>query len=78
MCVAVVQTIWFDLMSKLGEVRPEVLSIVVHSSEGLQRLITGALLHRRTSETLRNKDSSRSHALLTIITRCCPMCRKGS
>ncbi|KII93427.1 hypothetical protein PLICRDRAFT_100491 [Plicaturopsis crispa FD-325 SS-3] len=51
---------------KVGDVRPRLISTPVSSSEELQSLITASLLHRRTSATLRNATSSRSHAMLTI------------
>lgn len=51
---------------KVGDVRPRLISTVVKSAEELARLITSSLTHRRTSATLRNAQSSRSHALLTI------------
>ncbi|KAJ7760973.1 P-loop containing nucleoside triphosphate hydrolase protein [Mycena metata] len=51
---------------KVGNVRPNLISSTVRSSEDLEELITRALSHRRTSATLRNATSSRSHALLTI------------
>ena len=50
----------------MGEVRPDLLSTVVKSSVELEELVTKSLSHRRTSATLRNAASSRSHALLTI------------
>lgn len=51
---------------KNGDVRPRLISRVVESAEKLDELITTALAHRRTSATLRNAASSRSHAVLTI------------
>ncbi|KAJ7162247.1 P-loop containing nucleoside triphosphate hydrolase protein [Mycena filopes] len=51
---------------KIGNVRPNLISSTVRSSEELEELINKALSHRRTSATLRNATSSRSHALLTI------------
>ncbi|EKM53632.1 uncharacterized protein PHACADRAFT_186255 [Phanerochaete carnosa HHB-10118-sp] len=51
---------------KNGDVRPRLISRVVDSAEQLDELITTALAHRRTSVTLRNATSSRSHAVLTI------------
>ncbi|GJE94690.1 kinesin motor domain-containing protein [Phanerochaete sordida] len=51
---------------KNGDVRPRLISRVVQSAEQLDELITTALSHRRTSATLRNATSSRSHAVLTI------------
>lgn len=49
-----------------GNVTPDVISTPVASSAALEALITQALAHRRTSATLSNATSSRSHALLTI------------
>ncbi|KAJ7678693.1 P-loop containing nucleoside triphosphate hydrolase protein [Mycena rosella] len=51
---------------KVGNIRPNLISSTVSSSEELEELINKALSHRRTSSTLRNAASSRSHALLTI------------
>ncbi|EIN08038.1 P-loop containing nucleoside triphosphate hydrolase protein [Punctularia strigosozonata HHB-11173 SS5] len=51
---------------KAGNVVPHLISTPVHSSTELEDLITSSLSHRRTSATLRNARSSRSHALLTI------------
>lgn len=51
---------------KLGDVRPRLISTAVKSPEALAKLITDSLSHRRTIATLRNAQSSRSHALLTI------------
>ncbi|KAJ6594589.1 P-loop containing nucleoside triphosphate hydrolase protein [Mycena capillaripes] len=51
---------------KVGDVRPNLISSTVRSSEELEELINKALSHRRTSATLRNATSSRSHAMLTI------------
>ncbi|KAK7001327.1 kinesin-like protein [Favolaschia claudopus] len=51
---------------KVGNVRPNLISSVIRTSEELEELINKALSHRRTSATLRNAASSRSHALLTI------------
>ncbi|KAJ7122056.1 P-loop containing nucleoside triphosphate hydrolase protein [Mycena crocata] len=51
---------------KVGNVRPNLISSVVRSSAELEDLINKALSHRRTSATLRNATSSRSHAMLTI------------
>ncbi|KAJ7467033.1 P-loop containing nucleoside triphosphate hydrolase protein [Mycena latifolia] len=51
---------------KVGNVRPNLISSSVRSSAELEELINKALSHRRTSATLRNAASSRSHALLTI------------
>ncbi|KAJ6538777.1 P-loop containing nucleoside triphosphate hydrolase protein [Mycena vulgaris] len=50
----------------VGNVRPNLISSTVRSSAELEALINKALSHRRTSATLRNATSSRSHALLTI------------
>ncbi|CAK5265801.1 unnamed protein product [Mycena citricolor] len=50
----------------VGNVRPALVSTAVGSSEELENLINKALSHRRTSATLRNAKSSRSHAVLTI------------
>lgn len=51
---------------KVGEVRPRLISTAIKSAEELATLITTSLTHRRTIATLRNAQSSRSHALLTI------------
>ncbi|KAJ6507403.1 P-loop containing nucleoside triphosphate hydrolase protein [Mycena vitilis] len=51
---------------KVGNVRPNLISSTVRTSAELEDLINKALSHRRTSATLRNATSSRSHALLTI------------
>ncbi|EGO26350.1 hypothetical protein SERLADRAFT_463324 [Serpula lacrymans var. lacrymans S7.9] len=51
---------------KVGDIRPRLVSTEVKSSDDLESLINNALAHRRTSPTLRNAASSRSHALLTI------------
>ncbi|KAK7048332.1 P-loop containing nucleoside triphosphate hydrolase protein [Favolaschia claudopus] len=51
---------------KVGNVRPNLISSLIRTSEELEELINKALSHRRTSATLRNATSSRSHALLTI------------
>ncbi|KAF7357928.1 Kinesin-like protein [Mycena venus] len=51
---------------KVGSVRPNLISSTVRTSAELEELINKALSHRRTSATLRNATSSRSHALLTI------------
>ncbi|KAJ7213033.1 P-loop containing nucleoside triphosphate hydrolase protein [Mycena pura] len=51
---------------KVGNVRPNLITTSVRSSAELEELINTALSHRRTSATLRNASSSRSHALLTI------------
>ncbi|KAJ7049968.1 P-loop containing nucleoside triphosphate hydrolase protein [Mycena amicta] len=51
---------------KVGNVRPNLISTAVRTSEELEELINKALSHRRTTATLRNATSSRSHALLTI------------
>ncbi|KAJ7252109.1 P-loop containing nucleoside triphosphate hydrolase protein [Mycena haematopus] len=51
---------------KVGNVRPNLISSTVRTSAELEELINKALSHRRTSATLRNATSSRSHALLTI------------
>ncbi|KAF7305736.1 Kinesin-like protein [Mycena chlorophos] len=50
----------------VGNVRPGLISTAVRTSEELEALINRALSHRRTTATLRNAKSSRSHALLTI------------
>jgi kinesin family protein 2/24 len=52
--------------SKVGNVRPNLISSTVRTSAELEELINKALSHRRTSATLRNATSSRSHAMLTI------------
>ncbi|KAJ7587026.1 P-loop containing nucleoside triphosphate hydrolase protein [Mycena floridula] len=54
---------------KLGNVSPKVVSNVVRSSKELEDLIATSLSHRRTSSTLRNANSSRSHAILIIRTK---------
>ncbi|KAJ7598750.1 P-loop containing nucleoside triphosphate hydrolase protein [Mycena floridula] len=51
---------------KVGNVCPRLISTIVKSSDELRELIVSSLAHRRTSATLRNASSSRSHALLTI------------
>ncbi|KAJ7031001.1 P-loop containing nucleoside triphosphate hydrolase protein [Mycena alexandri] len=51
---------------KVGNVRPNLISSTVRSSEELEELINKALSHRRTTATRRNATSSRSHAMLTI------------
>ncbi|KAF7315964.1 Kinesin-like protein [Mycena indigotica] len=51
---------------KVGNVRPNLISTGVRTSDDLEELINKALSHRRTTATLRNAKSSRSHALLTI------------
>ncbi|PBK73389.1 P-loop containing nucleoside triphosphate hydrolase protein [Armillaria solidipes] len=51
---------------KAGNVRPRLISTIVRTSTELEELITSSLSHRRTSATLRNAASSRSHAVLTI------------
>ncbi|KAK0225394.1 P-loop containing nucleoside triphosphate hydrolase protein [Armillaria fumosa] len=51
---------------KAGNVRPRLMSTIVRTSVELEELITASLSHRRTSTTLRNAASSRSHAVLTI------------
>ncbi|KAJ7141112.1 P-loop containing nucleoside triphosphate hydrolase protein [Mycena epipterygia] len=51
---------------KVGNVRPNLISSSVRSSAELEELINKALSHRRTTATLRNATSSRSHAMLTI------------
>ncbi|KAJ6456387.1 P-loop containing nucleoside triphosphate hydrolase protein [Mycena sanguinolenta] len=51
---------------KIGNVRPNLISTTVRTSAELEELINKALSHRRTSATLRNATSSRSHAMLTI------------
>ncbi|KAF7305743.1 Kinesin-like protein [Mycena chlorophos] len=51
---------------KVGNVRPNLISTAVRTSEELEALINRALSHRRTTATLRNATSSRSHAMLTI------------
>ncbi|KAK0213292.1 P-loop containing nucleoside triphosphate hydrolase protein [Desarmillaria ectypa] len=51
---------------KTGNVRPKLISTIVRTPKELQDLITSSLSHRRTSATLRNAASSRSHAVLTI------------
>ncbi|KAF7376655.1 Kinesin-like protein [Mycena sanguinolenta] len=51
---------------KVGNVRPNLISTAVRTSAELEELINKALSHRRTSATLRNATSSRSHAMLTI------------
>ncbi|KAF7322225.1 Kinesin-like protein [Mycena kentingensis (nom. inval.)] len=48
---------------KVGNVRPNLISTRVSNSEELEKLINDALSHRRTTATLRNATSSRSHAL---------------
>lgn len=45
---------------------PKLVSTRVSTAEELLDLITRSLSHRRTSETARNAQSSRSHAVLTI------------
>ncbi|KZV81078.1 P-loop containing nucleoside triphosphate hydrolase protein, partial [Exidia glandulosa HHB12029] len=56
-----------DIMEdKLGDVRPQLKSTLVQSPAELQALITRCLSHRRTTATLKNPRSSRSHAVLTI------------
>jgi kinesin family protein 2/24 len=45
---------------------PSLISSSVRSSAELEELINKALSHRRTTATLRNANSSRSHAMLTI------------
>ncbi|EJD52875.1 P-loop containing nucleoside triphosphate hydrolase protein [Auricularia subglabra TFB-10046 SS5] len=52
--------------SQAGNINPRLTSIVVTSSEHLEKLITNSLSHRRVSATARNAQSSRSYALLTI------------
>ncbi|KAF7981278.1 hypothetical protein HWV62_34179 [Athelia sp. TMB] len=52
--------------NKVGDVLPDLISTSVTSSEDLATLITTSPAHRRTSATLRNVASSRSHAVLTI------------
>ncbi|KZT22519.1 P-loop containing nucleoside triphosphate hydrolase protein [Neolentinus lepideus HHB14362 ss-1] len=52
--------------NKAGDVRPRLISTTVKSSVELEDLINNSLAHRRTSATLRNATSSRSHAVLTI------------
>ncbi|KAF7327984.1 Kinesin-like protein [Mycena kentingensis (nom. inval.)] len=54
---------------KVGNIRPSLVSTTVHNTEELKALISRALSHRRTSATLRNATSSRSHALLTITVK---------
>ncbi|KAJ7090915.1 P-loop containing nucleoside triphosphate hydrolase protein [Mycena belliarum] len=54
---------------KVGNVRPNLVASIVSSSEELEVLINKALSHRRTSATLRNATSSRSHAMLTITVK---------
>ncbi|KAF8143350.1 P-loop containing nucleoside triphosphate hydrolase protein, partial [Mycena galopus ATCC 62051] len=51
---------------KVGNVLPNLISSTVRTSVELEELINKALSHRRTSATLRNATSSRSHAMLTI------------
>ncbi|KAJ7354537.1 P-loop containing nucleoside triphosphate hydrolase protein [Mycena albidolilacea] len=51
---------------KVGNVRPNLISSTLRTSAELEELINKALSHRRTSATLRNATSSRSHAMLTI------------
>ncbi|KAJ7782514.1 P-loop containing nucleoside triphosphate hydrolase protein [Mycena maculata] len=51
---------------KVGNVRPNLISSSVRTSAELEELINKALSHRRTTATLRNATSSRSHAMLTI------------
>ncbi|KAJ6591348.1 P-loop containing nucleoside triphosphate hydrolase protein [Mycena sp. CBHHK59/15] len=51
---------------KVGNVRPNLISSTVRTSAELEELINKALSHRRTTATLRNATSSRSHAMLTI------------
>ncbi|KAJ7502496.1 P-loop containing nucleoside triphosphate hydrolase protein [Mycena galericulata] len=50
----------------VGNVRPNLIYSSVRSSAELEELINKALSHRRTTATLRNAASSRSHAMLTI------------
>ncbi|KAJ7708965.1 P-loop containing nucleoside triphosphate hydrolase protein [Mycena rosella] len=54
---------------KIGNIQSSLISSSVRSSGELEELINFALSHRRTSATLRNAASSRSHALLTITIR---------
>ncbi|KAK0240830.1 P-loop containing nucleoside triphosphate hydrolase protein [Armillaria nabsnona] len=51
---------------KAGNVKPRLISTIVRTSTELEELIASSLSHRRTSATLRNAASSRSHAVLTI------------
>ncbi|KAJ7483319.1 P-loop containing nucleoside triphosphate hydrolase protein [Mycena latifolia] len=51
---------------KVGNIRLNLVSSSVRSSAELEELINLALSHRRTTATLRNAASSRSHVLLTI------------
>ncbi|KAJ7289191.1 P-loop containing nucleoside triphosphate hydrolase protein [Mycena rebaudengoi] len=53
----------------VGNVRPKLISSKIRSSEELETLITTALAHRRTTATMRNATSSRSHAVLTITVK---------
>ncbi|KAJ7104233.1 P-loop containing nucleoside triphosphate hydrolase protein [Mycena belliarum] len=64
-----VRTEIFVREDTVGNVRPNLVASIVTSSEELEGLINKALSHRRTSPTLRNATSSRSHALLTITVK---------
>ncbi|KAJ7820427.1 P-loop containing nucleoside triphosphate hydrolase protein [Mycena leptocephala] len=61
-----VRTEFFVREDKVGNVCPSLISSSVRSSAELEELINKALYHRRTTATLRNANSSRSHAMLTI------------
>ncbi|KAF7377815.1 Kinesin-like protein [Mycena sanguinolenta] len=53
---------------KIGNVRPNLIATTVRTSAELEEVINKALSHRRTSATLQNAASNRSHAtrMLTI------------
>ncbi|KAF7307818.1 Kinesin-like protein [Mycena kentingensis (nom. inval.)] len=49
-----------------GNVRPNLVTQLVRDAQELEQLILRCLGHRRTEQTSRNAESSRSHAVLTI------------